>query len=71
MITASGQAPTLSASVRPLTSGTRASSTAGRQVPLCASRLPSGAMIALTPVVEATTTARPDSTALILAMASC
>ena len=40
-------------------------------MPLRASTEPSGAMMALTPVVAAYTTARSDSTARILAIASC
>jgi hypothetical protein len=52
-------------------SGTRASSTAWRQVPLWVISRPSGATMALTPVVEATTTARSASMARIRAMASC
>ena len=40
-------------------------------MPLRETSWPPGATIALYPVVEATTTARSNSTALILAMASC
>ena len=71
MITYSGHAPTRVASVRWLTSGTRASRMACCHTPPCAIRLPSGAMIVLSPVVEAYTTARSDSTARILAIAVC
>ena len=51
-MTYSGQAPTVSARVRWLISGTRASSTACCQVPLRVISRPLGATIALTPIVE-------------------
>ena len=52
-------------------SGTRASSSARCHSPLCASTAPAGLMIALSPVVDAYTTARFDVMAWIRAMATC
>jgi hypothetical protein len=51
--------------------GTRAPSSARRQVPMRAIRDPSGEMIALSPVVDAYTTARSLSIARIRAIATC
>ena len=59
------------ASVRYVRSGTRATSSACTQVPVVCAREPSGITIALTPEVDATTTARSNSTARIRAMSSC
>ena len=57
--------------VRGSRSGTRMSSTAGRKTPVLAMTRPSGAIIALTPLVATTTAARPLSMARSREMASC
>ncbi len=69
--TASGQPASRSARVRPVRSGTGRSSTARCHSPVRASTAPSGAMMALSPVVEAYTIARSDVIAWIRAMATC
>ncbi len=71
MMARSGQFPARSAGVSELRSGTRLVSTARRHVLLLARTVPSGAMIALSPVVEATATALPVQIASILAISSC
>src|SRR6266851_2223629 len=67
----SGQPPARTAGVMPVRSGTRASRTARCHVPLLVRIEPSGEMIALSPVVEATAIARPVVIASMRAIASC
>jgi hypothetical protein len=67
----SGAGPSRVASVVVVRSGTRATSASGVNSLVCCSTVPFGAITALTPLVAATSTVLPCSTARTREIASC